>query len=630
MGRVSRLVLTGMALLSALLLTARADDEPRIQFTFDQVDVSSFVQLVGEITGRRFVVDSGVTGSISVVSPPVSPDEVYPLFVSILESVGSTVQVENGLHRVVRLPAGRSLAPVIRAGEALPDAGMVTKVFRLEYVPAVDVQRALAGMMGERAAASIGASDETNHLIVTDSAAMVRRIERILEDLDRPGLSRGMELVHLEHAQADALAEQLNAAMAEQATRATQLRARLAGGTVQPGGPGQALAVAAPHSNSLILVGIPSQLVALRDLIAEMDVDLPPGRGRLNAVFLRYIVAEEASDSIAALLEKSAGVAAGRTVAIQAHRSSNALLIDASPADFLVVKQLIEQIDLLPQQVQIDVMIVEVSESSGFDFGIEMNALNLPDSVGDTVIQGGFRLREGSSTGLLNNLQNGIFPRGLSVGVARGTRINAAGEVVPGYPGLFNINAMRSDGSLKVLSQTSLQAQNNQEAVIRSVNEIPVLRSTIEGGTGATRDIIQNIDRMDVGVKLSITPHIIPEGLVRMQLNPSIEAVIDSGPDGSSFTPTIAKREVTTTVSVENGHTIVIAGLTREDERTAERRVPLLGSIPILGWLFRSEERVNERTDLLIFVTPYVVDGLAAADERRATLEARTGLSAGE
>ncbi len=625
------LLLLGGVLCAPLAAQQAAPDEPRIQFTFDKVDVASFVKLIGERTGRRFVVDDGVTGTISVVSPSVAQDEVYPLFVSILESVGSTVLEDDGVYRIVRLPGtGTPLAPVIRAGDALPEHGLVTKIFRLDHVPAVDVQRALAGVMGERGAASIGASDETNHLIVTDSTAIIRRVEQIIADIDRPGLSRSMELVHLQHAQAESLSEQLNAAMAEQATRATQLRARLAGGTVPSGGPGQALAVAAPHSNSLILVGIPSQLTALRDLIAGMDVDLPAGRGRLNAVFLRYIVAEEAAENIAALLEKSAAtVPTGRRIAIQAHKSSNALLIDASPADFAVVKQLLEQIDLLPQQVQIDVVIVEVSESSGFEFGIEMSALNVPDGIGDTVIQGGFRLREGASTGLLNTLQTGIFPRGLSVGVARGTRINANGELVSGYPGIFNLNAMRSDGRLKVLSQTSLQAQNNQEAVIRSVNEIPVLRSTIEGGTGSMRDVIQNIDRMDVGVKLSITPHIIPEGLVRMVLNPSIEAVIDSGPDGSSFTPTIAKREVTTTVSVEDGHTIVIAGLTREDERRAERRVPFLGRIPILGWLFRSEESISERTDLLIFVTPHVVDNMADADRRRAVLESRTGLGLG-
>jgi general secretion pathway protein D len=131
---------------------------------------------------------------------------------------------------------------------------------------------------------------------------------------------------------------------------------------------------------------------------------------------------------------------------------------------------------------------------------------------------------------------------------------------------------------------------------------------------------------MDVGIKLRITPHSIPGGRIRMALNPSIEAVIDSGPSGTLYTPTIAKREVETTVTVEDGRTIVIAGLTRRDERASERRVPFLGSIPLLGWLFRRTERLTERTDMLIFVTPTLVSDLAAAASHQKRWEEKTGL----
>ena len=153
-----------------------------------------------------------------------------------------------------------------------------------------------------------------------------------------------------------------------------------------------------------------------------------------------------------------------------------------------------------------------------------------------------------------------------------------------------------------------LQAQNNMEATVSIVDEIPILKSTIEGGSGTARDVIQNIERQEVGVKLKMLPHVIPGGLVRMELNPSIESVISAGSRSTEFTPTIAKRTATTTVTVPDGDTIVIAGLTRKDMQRVDNRIPILGSIPVLGWLFRYKSEVEKNTNLLIFVTPTVIE----------------------
>ncbi len=615
-------------LIGATVVARAAEATPLINFTFDKVDVATFVKLVGEITGKRFVVGDGITGKITVVSPRIPPAEVYPLFVRILESANCSVQEDGDLYRVVALSGHASLAPVVGIDETTPETGIITKVLRVTNVSAADVRRALASQVGGKDGATIGILDETNHLIVTDTAANVRRIEQIIAEIDQPGLVRTTQLVQLAYATAEDLADQLNAAMSETESRAERLRARLSPTATASDVLRRALAVPAPHSNSLILVGSEAQIGALRELIVKMDIDLPSGRGRLNAIFLRYIGAEEAAESITALLAKSAATgnkSTVRQIAIQGSPASNALLVDASPGDFEVVKRLIDQLDTVPQQVQIDVVIMEVSRSSGMELGIELAAIDLPSSVGDTVVQGGFRLGENATT-LLNTIQNGVFPRGLSVGVAHGSRLDAAGNVVSSSPALVNIDALRKAGLLKVLSQTSLQAQNNKEATIKIVDEIPILKSTIAGGSGTSRDVIQNIDRVDVGIKLTLTPHIIPEGRVSMELNPSIEAVIDPGPDATQFAPTIAKREVKTTVSVEDGRTIVIAGLTREDAQKRERRVPFLGSIPLLGWLFRSSVESTQRTDLLIFVTPRVVLDVAMADRLRMGLETRTGL----
>ncbi len=604
-----------------------------VNFTFEDVDIRTFVKLVGEVTGKRFVIGEGVSGKVTVVSPRVSPSEVYPLFLSIIESSGYSVHETGGVLHVVPLKGySGGLAAVLGAGDAVPSQGVYTKIFRLTHVSALAISKALEPGK-ESAGGSVRALEETNHLVVTDSASGIRRVEALLVEIDQPGMSRVTDVVALRYASADEMAQQLNLALAENLTRAQRLVERLPSGrrsgiAAPVDDARTAMVVAVPHSNRLIVVGSQPQVDSLRDLITRMDVDVPSGHGRLNAIFLRHLSAEEASENIGALLKQrqQAGGAetSSRAIAIQASPSSNALLVDAGPGDFDVVKRLIEQLDQSPEQVHIGVVIMEVSHGDGFQFGIDFAAVDRPQTVGDTVVQGSFGL--GDASGLLSSVQNGIFPRGMSIGVAHGSSQGSDGTIQTGFPGLLNIDAFRSNSRFKILSETSLQSQNNKEATVSVVNEIPILKSEISGGSGTARDVIQNIERMDVGIKLRITPHFIPGGRIRMALNPSIEAVIDSGSKTTQFTPTIAKREVQTTVTVEDGRTIVIAGLTRQDERESERRVPFLGAIPLLGWLFRRTEMVSERTDVLIFVTPTVVSQIGAATAHQKRWEEKTGL----
>ena len=185
---------------------------------------------------------------------------------------------------------------------------------------------------------------------------------------------------------------------------------------------------------------------------------------------------------------------------------------------------------------------------------------------------------------------------------------------------------IRRNSKVKILSDTSLGAQNNHPAEVAIVDNIGVLESTVSG-SGADRDFIQNIKRMDVGVKVNMTPYIIPGGLVKVELEPSIEAVTDTG-GSDQYVPTISKRMVKTTMTVPDGQTIVIAGLTRNDESEIKKKVPLLGDIPLLGWLFRWNSKSATKTNILIFVTPTIMTDVADAVAVRQALEAKSGIVA--
>jgi len=252
---------------------------------------------------------------------------------------------------------------------------------------------------------------------------------------------------------------------------------------------------------------------------------------------------------------------------------------------------------------------------------VEFSTIDVPEKGVTTAIG---RSRPGETDAILDLISQGVFPQGLSIGVAHGTVTLLDGTVAPAIPIL--ITALAENRDVKIRSNVPLLAQNNKEAIVSVVDNIPVLTSTIEGGSGTARDVIQNIERIDVGIQLKVTPHVNPDGQILMELNATIEAIVDQSDPNTPFTPTIAKREVKTTVTVPDNRTVVISGLIREDQVQTVSKVPFLGDIPILGALFRRSVDRTQRTNLLILVTPHIVTDLEDADRMREEYERRTQL----
>ena len=609
--RASRLAAAAMAGW-CLAAGAQQPKDPIAIGALDRVKVEAFAQLLSDATGRPFAVAGDVDATFTVIVPggdtlKLPADDVYAFGLSVLASAGLSVVDEGGSCRIVRLPEGGGLAVGAAMREGETGNGLVTRVFSLQHAAADDVRRVLEGGGGRKG--WIAVLESSNHLVVTDTARTLERVALLVAELDRPGLARVTEVVPLAFADADALARQLNTTMTQAAPpEGQQLAARLQGAGA-PGAARGGLVVAAPHANSLILVGPAALLAEYKALIARLDVDLPTGRGHLKAVSLQYLKADEAAKSLSALLEKSAAKAADgkdiRRIAVEASPANNALLVDASPNDFEVVRALLEQLDRAPEQVHIRVLIAELSDSSGFTWGVGLTALTAPGKAGDTAVSAGTRIAGDAGDALVEDAARGVLPQGLTAAISHARR-NADGSLRIDYPGIVSIEALRERGDVEILSETALQAQNNAEATLSIVDEIPILKSTIEGGSGTARDVIQNIERQEVGVKLKLMPHVIPGGLVRMDLQPSIESVISSGSSTTEFTPTIAKRTANTTVTVPDGQTIVIAGLTRKDKQKVDHRLPLLGDIPLLGWFFRYTREIEKTANLLILVTPII------------------------
>ncbi len=589
-----------------------------VNFNFERVEIRMLVKIVGEMTDKRFVLDDNIEGSVSVVTPTKVPrTEVYNLFLSILESNGYSVREDAGAYHIVPLEGSAlPIAPFL-APDDVSD-GISTRVFMLENISALDMVKVVAPMVRGGTEGAVVPFVPTNHLVVTDTSASLRRVGGIIKELDQPGTSRTVEVHALEYASAAEVSRQLSMAMQGAASAgegvARHLRQMASGeGSL----PSQVMAIPASQSNAVILVGSPREIIEMKRIARMLDVEPTQGGGRLHAIFLKYMSAEDGVEGLKALLADSTDENQMR-VSIEADKSSNALLVNAAPHEFQWIRELVEKIDRSPQQVMVEILIVEINESRGLDLGVQWTTVDAP-AEGRTTVLG--RSRPGEVDTLQRAIETGEYPRGLALGLSTGLAPDGS-PLVP-----FLIEALEREQDINILSKVPLWAQNNKEASVSVVENIPILKSTIEGGAGTSRDVIQNIERMDVGIKLTFTPHVNPDNEITLRLRPSIEAILSEGPADQPFTPTIAKREVQTTVTVPDGSTIVISGLVREDKVQQKHKVPLLGDIPVLGGLFRYTSDSVRRTNLLIFVSPHIVTDMAQAREKQEHWESEAGVS---
>ncbi len=597
-------------------------DDPLVEFHFEEVDIRLLTRQVGGLLDRRFILGPEVEGTVTVITPGrIRTSQVYPLFLRVLDSSGFTVVEEEGAYRVVRVPRGLDrTGPILAPDDPGPGEGLITRILPVRHVSVLEVKRVLDDLAGEGGMRGVTPFPATNQLVVTDTAARIARLEQILAQLDQPGASRTMEVVRLSHVPAEEMARSLTAAVQGLDSLGRGLARHMrevagGAGAVAP----TVVVVPMAQTNTLLLSGSPLEVGQVRDLIARLDIEPPADRGRLNAIFLKYLGAKSAAESLNALLAKAAGADQRPAIAIEPDLANNALLVESSPSEFEVVRALVERLDQVPQQVLVEVMIVEVALGTQMDLGVEWFVTDGFEE-GSTRFFG--RSRPGD-TDVLGSIAEGVFPQGMTFGVVRGTETLPNGTVIPSVPVM--LRALAQERDVKILSNIPLWAQNNKPASVSVVENIPVLKSTIEAGAGTARDVIQNIERLDVGIKLSVTPQVNQDSDIALELNPSIEAIIDDGPPGQ-FTPTLARREVSTTVTLPDRATVVISGLIREDRVQVVNRVPLLGRIPLLGALFRSTADRTQRTNVLIFVTPTIVNDAASFARARARWEALTGL----
>ncbi len=378
--------------------------------------------------------------------------------------------------------------------------------------------------------------------------------------------------------------------------------------------------IAYPQTSSVIVTDSVSNIRKIESLIHAMDVAAPEGKGKINVYYLKNANAEDIAKIMQALVARlpvppAAGAAAAQpvgpatilegTVTITADKSTNSLIIVGTPADYETMKDVIQKLDIRRRQVYVEAAIIEMSLSKMRELGFEF--LYTPQQIqsgtgAPTTPLGGTNFGNiaplvASGPAALANLN------GLTVGAIKGT-FTYNGQTFLNVGAL--LHALQTDGDVNVLSTPNILTMDNQKAEIMVGENVPFITGQTQNAITGSQTLFNTVNRQDVGIKLTLTPQITSDDNVRLEVNQEISDVIAStltNPAG----PTTSKRSASTTVVVKDRQTMVIGGLIRDNVTSSTSKVPLLGDIPILGWLFKSKTTTVDKTNLMIFITPYII-----------------------
>jgi general secretion pathway protein D len=562
------------------------------------VDIGVLIESVSEITGKSFIIDPRVEGKVTVVSSrPMNADELYETFQSVLK-----------VHGFAAVPAAGAMVKIVPEALAAQDGGtgsrassgpdeLVTRVIEVRHVPATELVNLLRPLMPQQA--QMVAHGSSNALLVTDRAGNLDRIAQLVRRIDTSSDSE-VEVIPLRHASAAVVVRTLGGLEAPASAAAS---------------PGAARLLADERSNAVLLSGDRAQRLRMRTLIAHLDTPLERG-DNTQVVYLRYARSADLVpilEGVAATLtgEAQQGDAA-RSATIQAHEETNALVLTASPAVFRELQAVIRQLDVRRAQVLVEAIIAEVTDELADEFGVQWQLTNYDGGENESGVIGGTNFPgSGGAGGIANAMGNPLsaLGPGLNLGVIRG-RFS-----LPGVDGeLLQIGALvkalRGDGRANVLSSPSIVTLDHHEAEIKVVQEVPFLtgqytNTSTTGGSNQPTNPFQTVDRKDVGLILTVTPHVNEGSSVRLDLRQEVSALAP-GVQGAVDLIT-NKRELTTSVLVPDGGMLVLGGLTSEEVRENVRGVPGLSRIPLFGNLFKSRTSARTKRNLMIFLRPRIL-----------------------
>lgn len=602
----------GLACLMALSLTAPtlvavapAAAQERQTLNVQGADIRAFIQDIARITGRTFIVDPAVTGTVTVSSDrPLTRAQMYEVFLSTLRANGLVVIPTNsGAYRIA--PAqGAAQGPATIGNERF-----VTEVFTLKNIDAASAAETIRPLVG--ASGQVLANPAGNTVVVADFADNMGRIRSLIARIDVD--TAAFEVVTLENSSAAEIAAVLDEVLAP------------------PGGqPGQGMVSVTPvvSSNSVVLRGDAAAVARVRGLVEDLD-SRAQSSADVQVVFLQHADADQLLPVLQQLVGQpvtAAGAAttptdaaatppapvAGQRASVTRFPGANALVIQASPETQRMLADVIARLDIRRQQVLVEAIVVELSDAAVAQLGVQWAAAgedgnpfaltNYSDSAAPLLPLAGAVAADGleADDPLRDDLRNAGLNSLLRLNGFMGGGVGSAGDLLIGAV----VNAVKSDTASNILSTPSVMTLDNQEAVFLVGQEVPVTTGEVLADNNSNP--FRTTERQDIGVKLVVRPQINAGGSITLHVRQEVSS-IDSRLTASASDLVLNKRELETTLIVDDGDIAVAGGLLSQDDRVVSSRVPFLGDLPGVGVLFRSTSREGTRTNLVVFIRPTIV-----------------------
>ncbi len=583
---------------------AQADDSWKINLK--NADIREFVTQISAITGKSFIIDPRVKADVTVISN-VNMDEesVYQLFLSVLQVHGFAAVSAGSAIKIVQTVLAKQSSNPDDFVDDLESEELVTRVITVTNAPSEEMVKVLRPLIPQYG--HIAALSEPNVLIISDHAS---NINRLVEIINRVDIADSLEvaIINLKEAWVEDMVKLLEELAPDQIGKSAK-------------GPNRISIVASERTNSLVIKGERYTLARVKALVDQLDV--PANRsGTIKVIQLSHSDATKMAEILSNLISSKSKSSEDSMVevSIQADEAINALVIRADPSNMIDLIGIIESLDVRRMQVLIEAAIVEVTSDFSQQLGSELAVGDA--STGTTPL--GLTAPSGTLAQILQGLAapSGLISPPSSFGESP---LIAGGKVsTTGTSFAFIVKALAANSDVNLLSTPSITTMDNEEAKIVVGQNVPFRTGSTVTGSQGTTNPFTTIQREDVGLTLEVTPHINSDSLVRLLIHQEVSEV-----DASSLTVIGSeaaadlitnKRTIDTTILVENGEVIILGGLIRDKETQAESRVPLLGSIPGLGALFRSRTKNIEKQNLLVFLRPTVLTSgadVAAASERK-------------
>lgn len=596
-----------------------------VSLDFENIELADLVKTISELTGRNFVYDDTLKGTATIISPdPMSLDEAYNLFMTVLNVKGFTVVPSGKVFKIVKTrEATESNLPLLHGNLQRAGEQFVTRTVRLRYAEAADlVDNILKPLIPKTS--HIAAYAPTNTLLISDSAANIDRLMKIIAEIDTRGTLDQLEIIPLQYASADDIAALCNDVItrSESGTPARRGRQTAAAQATSK-------VLSYTRTNSLVVMASDEDLQLLRPLIARLDRQPSRDRAHINVYYLENADAETLAQTLSEIVNQSAGAAAKnaaapgtslteRGITITADKPTNALIINATPEDYELIKDIIGRLDIKRKQVFVEALIMELSMSATKSLGASLQGAIATGS--DSAVFLSTNLNSGSTTltdfgstdddngmaNILGQAVNGILLGGffspISVTGSDGSTIS-----VPALSALIELS--KKDSEVNVLSAPRLLTSDNEEAEIIVGSNVPIITERLTDAT-SSNGLAQSVtvERKDVALTLRFTPQITEGNLVRLNIYQEITDISsNSVGDVNQVGPTLTKRLLRNTVLVENGRTVVLGGLISDNTEESITKVPGLGDIPLLGWLFKQKSTTRQKTNLMIFISPHIL-----------------------